>query len=93
MLKLVRVARTKEVPFYFQKLDRDIDVIPCKSTELYERDAEFFLIDDEDLEVFVQIMAEKFPGTDIEVWERKAVGHCPPGEFALKKVTEDGILP
>jgi hypothetical protein len=96
MTKLVRVARTKGSPLWVNDhMRHDAKYMPTAEVTDNNpvRQAEFWLIEDRDVDVFIKYMAEANPGVDVEVYGMEKVGHCPAAEFVIKAVTEDGILP
>jgi hypothetical protein len=59
----------------------------------YHKQGEFFEVNERHVDTFIAYAARENPGCAVEVYELKKVGQCPPGEYVLKEVTKDGILP
>lgn len=98
-MKLVHVKRAGSIQFYFgedmprepkyfnvSKIDLD-DAVPIV------KQASFFEVNDEGVDLFLRKCAENNPGCEVEVYTLEQVGQCPAAEFVAKKVSVDGILP
>lgn len=99
MKHLIRIKRpgVRGYDFFIEGLRREPQALIGRPFDLehdrYEDGCDFFLVESNESDKFVELMAQKFPGCDIEMYAMAKVGHCPAGEFAMKRVTEDGILP
>lgn len=57
------------------------------------RDGEFFLVNAQDVEVVLPILAGNNPGCEVRVYGVEMIGQCPPQEMVTKKISEHGVLP
>lgn len=55
--------------------------------------AEFFFVEEKEIDRIVGVMASENPGKDIKVYDLVQVSTCPAAPLITKKVTKDGVLP
>lgn len=98
--KLVRIDRRGNQPLLFvaDGVRHEPEAIPGRPIDhdndvAYHHQADLFFIDERSVDQFVAWLARENPGCEIQVWNMEQVGFCPAGDFILKKVTADGILP
>lgn len=97
MRKLVRVSRTPEQEAFFGELRHGgmgINPPHVDNMELFRHmGGEFFMIDERDLTVAIQYLAEENPGKEVQVYDLVSISVCPAAEMITKQVTKEGILP
>lgn len=59
----------------------------------YQREAEFFLVSDEEVPLALQALAEGNPGCEVQVYNLEQIAQCPAAPMVIKRVTADGVLP
>jgi hypothetical protein len=97
-MKLVRIVRTgrKEafLSDHIHQNKRAYFIEPAKLDERpIHRTAEFFEIEDIDLEATVKLFATSNPGMEVQVYQMTQESICPAGDMVTKQVTKEGILP
>jgi len=94
--KLIRIKRgVLPRPVHHQD-GWEMDLIPgVKMNEdiPYTKHQEFFLVDARGVNEVVEFLAKENPGCEIEVYNLEMVGQCPAGDYVMKQVTADGVLP
>lgn len=97
MQKLVLISKGDEFNIYLDDVGIEVEVVPVPKTDRHEnlnlKNTSLFLVDDRHVKLFVQKAAQKNPGSEIKVFSLEKVGQCPAGDFVMKDVTKDGILP
>ena len=96
---LVRIKRKSGVEFYggdrfarhpryfgSPRVDNHEDAEPIKQ-------AEFFEVHERDLATAMRQFADQNPGCEVIAYAMTHSAITPPGEFVLKQVTKDGVLP
>lgn len=95
--KLVRVNRFNQGTMFFmdglRREPRYLRAPDWQEGDSVERTQSFFLVDEVEVERFVELMASLNPGCDVEVYSMERVGHCPAGDYTIKVVSDDGVLP
>lgn len=57
------------------------------------RQAEFFYVDERDLETYILAFATANPGYEVRTYNLESVSQCPAAPLVTKTVSADGILP
>jgi hypothetical protein len=57
------------------------------------RDGEFFLVNAQDVETVLPILAGINPGCEVRVYAAEMIAQCPPQEMITKKISSHGVLP
>lgn len=98
-MKILRVNRNlpgEHIHFGDGMFHRDVILLGAREVPpgaQYERLGEFFLIDDRDVDVALEMFARANPGCDVEIYTMEKSGQCPAGDFVARTVTKDGKLP
>lgn len=102
MPKLIRVVRNQwspevHVPREVARITRNVRAVMTKEIFAdrtnFITEAEFFIVDDADVESFMRGLAENNPGMDIESYTLEQSARAPAGAVVFKKVTKSGVLP
>lgn len=59
----------------------------------YQKEGEFFLVSETDVDDALRILATANPGCEVRVYNIEQIAQCPAAEMVVKKVSEHGILP
>jgi tagatose-1,6-bisphosphate aldolase len=104
MKKLIRVVRSAYTPEFHPEGGHNwrrrlpMVIIPV-TRELgidrsnMSKDAEFFLVEPDDVDTAMRAFAENNPGCEVQVYSLEASAQCPAAPMVVKTVTQDGVLP
>lgn len=99
MRKLVVIERhgDGELTLYFEDVNAEVtgfnpDRVP-DNVHKTARNIMFFSVPDKKVAAFVEYAAKQNPGCEVQVYTLEKVGQCPAGDYVMKDVTKDGVLP
>lgn len=94
---LVLIDRGDAVNIYLNAVGIEVETItpekPNRNDEYTLRNCSLFNVAEKHVKLFVERAAQANPGCEIQVFSLERVGQCPAGDFVMKDVTKDGILP
>ena len=99
MKKLVMIDRHGEAEFsvYFEECNTEVIALnpyhTAEGVQKNTRNISFFLVHDKKVDAFVEYASKQNPGCEIQVYTMSKVGQCPAGDYVVKDVTKDGVLP
>lgn len=101
MKQLIRIVRNHYTPEVSLVTDQRVRrwpwaILPKElSVERsdFAKEGEFFLVEEDDVELFLKLFAEANPGHEVQVYTLTQSAQCPAGPMVVKKVTKDGVLP
>lgn len=95
--KLVRIDRGDALNIYLNAVGIEVEAItpnkPDRNDEYSLSNCSLFFVPDKHVKTLVERAAKANPGCEIQVFSMEKVGQCPAGDFVMKDVTKDGILP
>lgn len=102
MKKLIRVVRSRYTPdvnlgqgeVRFHRMPQAILSVEVDMDKTdFTNEGEFFLVEHNDVENTMRVLAENNPGHEVQVYNLEQSAQCPAAPMVVKKITAEGVLP